>query len=194
MTHDESTRPAGSGPYDRRGFLRSTAGGAAAIAVASLLPTGCARDYPQADADGVTLRALNEKEYAAARAAAEALLDGVPVAPAAVAAAIDTELAAAGEPILTDLKTVLSLVEQLTFLAGYGRRFSALLPRQRIDVLDNWARSRFKLRRGAYQALQGFVRYFAYIEDSTRVLTGFEGPWPERMDLPVDPIDFGAVE
>ena len=63
---------------DRRGFLRGSVGGVAAVAVASALPAGCARDYPQSVEDGVTLRALTAKEYAVARAAAEALLAGVP--------------------------------------------------------------------------------------------------------------------
>jgi len=178
---------------DRRGFLRATAGGAAAIAAASLVPAGCARDYPQAEQDGATLVALTPKQYATARAAAEAVLPGVPVDPGTVAAAIDAELARVGEPIRTDLSTVLTLIEHLTPLGGYARPFTALPAADRLDYLDTWAHSRFALRRAAYQALQGFVRYFAYIEDATRPLTGFEGPWPERVTLAVTPVDFGEV-
>src|SRR4051812_35553995 len=71
--------------YDRRGFLRTTAGGGAAIVIASLLPAGCSTDYPQAATDGWKLHALTDKEYAIARAAAEAMLIGVPVTIASVA-------------------------------------------------------------------------------------------------------------
>jgi hypothetical protein len=184
------TRPA---VLDRRGFLRASAGGAAAVALASALPAGCARSYPQAAADGHVLRALSDKEYAVARAAAEALLVGVPVAPAAVAAAIDDELAAAGEPVRGDMKSAFALLEHLTFLDGQPRRFTALPPARRLRVLRGWARSRFVLRRGAYQAVRGFVYYFAFIRDETRAITRFPGTWPERFTLPVPPVDFGEI-
>jgi hypothetical protein len=177
----------------RRSFLRSAAGGSAAVAAAALLPAGCARQYPQAAAAGVTLRALSEKQYAVARAAAEALVVGVPVSPDAIAAGLDAELAIAGEPVLSDMRTVLSLMEHGTVLALRPRRFTALTPAARRAVLDNWATSRFNLRRAAYQALRGFIIYFAWIDDATRPLTGFAGPWPELVELPVYPVDFGGV-
>jgi hypothetical protein len=182
-----------SPPLSRRGFLRSTAGGTVAIAAASVIPAGCGRDYPQADGDGVALRALTPKEYAVARAAAEALLPGVPVSPHAVAAAIDGELALVGDPVRADMKTVLRLVEHLTLLGGHVGRFTALDPGQRRANLRSWARSRFALRRGAYQAVRGFVTYFAYTQDETRSITRFPGPWPEQTSIPAYPVDFGEV-
>jgi hypothetical protein len=178
---------------DRRGFLRNSAGGVAAAAFASLLPAGCARDYPQARRDGVTLASLTDKEYAITRAAAEAMLVDVPVSPAVVAAAIDAELAAAGDPMRADFKSVLGLLEHLTFLGLKRRPFTALTREQRLAYLEGWGRSRFKLRRGAYQALHGFVFFFAYIRDETRQLTGFPGPWPERVAIPATPVDFGGI-
>ena len=179
---------------NRRGFLRATAGGATAAALASLVPAGCAEDYPQAGADDVALQALTPKEYAVARAAAEALLAGVPVEPAAVAAAIDANLAAVGDPIRADMKTVLSLLEHLTLLGGRMRRFTALDPEARLAYLGTWARSRFALRRAAFQAVHAFVYFFTYSQDATRPITGFEGPWPERgVPIPAYPVDFGEV-
>lgn len=183
----------GAAGLDRRGFLRGTAGGAAAVALASILPAGCAEDYPQAGEDGVTLKALTPKEYAVARAAAEALLAGCPVAPRDVAAAIDAELAMAGDPMRKDFKSALSLIEHLTFLSGQRQRFTISEPEQRLAYLRDWSRSRFTLRRGAYQALHGFVAYFAYIRNETRALTGFAGPWPERVSIPATPVDFGEI-
>lgn len=179
---------------DRRGFLRRTAGGATAIAVVSLLPAGCTRDYPQAVGDSYTLKSLTDKEYATARAAAEALLVGVPVTASSVAQAMDRELHAVGEPVRGDMKTVLNLIQHATLLGGHGRRFTALSPAERLAYLQTWAHSRFDLRRAAYQALKGFVVYFAYIQESTRVLTHFEGTWPERgVPIPAYPVDFGEV-
>lgn len=178
---------------DRRGFLRAVAGGTAAIAAVSLLPAGCARDYPQARGDGVDLNSLTDKEYAVVRAAAEALLGSAPVSPDRVAAGIDRELAIAGDPARTDMKTVLGLIEHLTILGGHGKRFTALAPEQRLAYLRGWSRSRFKLRRAAFQALKSFVYYFGYIQDSTRPLTGFAGPWPERIAIPARPVDFGPI-
>ena len=180
-------------PLSRRGFLRSTAGGTAAISVAALLPAGCSRSYPQSDRDNAALKSLSPKEYAVARAAAEALLVGVPVSATTVAKRIDQELAWVGEPIRTDMKTVLSLTEHLTPLGGRVRRFTALTPEQRLAYMKTWRDSRFQLRRAAYQALKGFVYYFAYIDDATRSITRFPGPWPERVQLPVKPVDFGEI-
>lgn len=187
-----TTSPAGLPPtVDRRGFLRTTAGGSAAIALASLLPAGCAADYPQAA--GIALETLSAKEYAVALAAAEALLVDVPVDPADVARRIDYELARVGDPIREDMKTVLGLIEHLTFLGGRLRRFTALDPAARLENLRGWAHSRFNLRRGAFQAIRAFVYFFAYSEDATRPLTGFPGPWPERFSIPPRPVDFGEV-
>jgi hypothetical protein len=178
---------------DRRSFLRATAGGGAAILAASLLPAGCTADYPQASLDKHDLQSLTDKEYAVARAAAEAMLVGVPVTASSVATNIDRELAAVGEPVRSDMKTVLALIEHATILDFHAHRFTALRPEQRRRYLDTWAHSRFALRRAAYQALKSFVVYFAYIQDSTRTLTHFPGPWPERMKLPVYPVDFGEI-
>lgn len=192
----EPTHPTSGPPaplLSRRGFLRSTAGGGVAIAAASLLPTGCARDYPEAGGDERELAALSPKEYAVARAAAEALLVDVPVDPGVVAARIDGELALVGDPVRADMKTVFSLLEHLTFLDGRARPFTRLSPAQRRRYLEGWARSRFDLRRAAFQATRGFVYYFAYIDPATRPITGFRGPWPERISIPVDPIDYGEV-
>ena len=178
---------------DRRSFLRTSLGGGSAILLASLLPTGCARDYPQADGDGYAPQSLSAKEYAVARAAAEALLVGVPVTAASVAQGIDRELLVAGEPMRSDMRTVLTLIEHATPLGGRVRRFTALTPAERRRYLGGWSRSRFSLRRGAYQALKGFIVYFAYIQPETRPLTRFAGPWPERGQLPVVPVDFGEI-
>ncbi|HUF51116.1 MAG TPA: hypothetical protein VMN60_09800 [Longimicrobiales bacterium] len=178
---------------DRRGFLRTAAGGSAAVAVASLIPAGCAPAYPERAADGAALQSLTPKEYAVARAAAEALLVGVPAQPDAIATAIDRELVLAGEPMRTDMKTVLTLMEHGTALSFQRKRFTALSPARRRAVLDDWATSRFNLRRAAYGALRGFVVYFAYIDDATRPLTGFPGPWPEYVDIAVTPVDFGDI-
>ncbi|HEY0303694.1 MAG TPA: hypothetical protein VGC44_01920, partial [Longimicrobiales bacterium] len=160
---------------------------------ATLLPAGCARTYPQATRDNADLKALTPKEYAVARAAAEALLVGVPVSATTIAKRIDQELAWVGEPIRTDMKTVLTLTEHFTPLTGRVRRFTELEPEQRLAYMRSWRESRLQLRRAAYQALKGFVYYFAYIDDATRGLTGFAGPWPERAMFPVKPVDFGDI-
>ncbi len=179
---------------DRRGFLRSAAGGTVAVAVASLLPAGCSADYPQAAADGVTLATLSPKEYAVMRAAAEALLAGVPVQPKDVALAVDLELAAVGEPIVSDMKNVLRLIEHFTILGWHRRTFTELRPDERVRYLRGWATSRFAVRRAAYQALRGFVDYFAWIRPETRPLTGFRGPLAETVKIPpVRAVDFGDV-
>ena len=189
----ERDRSPDPGGISRRGFLRGVAGGTTAVAVAAVLPAGCSPDYPEQRGDGRTLVALSPKEYAVARAAAEALLEGVPVTPDSVAGSIDAELALAGEPMRTDMKTVLSLMEHGSLLSWRRKRFSALSAADRRKVLDDWATSRFNLRRAAFQALKGFIVFYAYIDDSTRPLTGFMGPWPERFALPIYDVDYGEI-
>jgi hypothetical protein len=186
--------PLDSGSLDRRGFLRQATGGTIAVAVASLLPAGCTADYPQAEADGTQLASLSVKEYAVVRAAAEAMLDGIPVAPAEIATSIDRELAAVGDPVRSDLKSVLRLIEHLTLLAGHRRMFTELRPAERMSYLRGWATSRLALRRGAYQAIRGFVQYFAWIRPETRKLTGFTGPLREYLPVAlVRTVDYGDV-
>lgn len=199
MLEDASLRPAARGApglppgIDRRGFLRNATGGGVAVALAALLPAGCSADYPQASTDRIELQSLTAKEYAIVRAAAEAMLDGVPVTPASVAAAIDRELAAVGDPVRADFRSVLGLIEHLTILRFHRRTFSELRAEERLRYLQDWARSRFALRRGAYRALAGFITYFAWIRDETRSLTGFPGPFPERVAIPATPVDFGEI-
>ena len=188
--HDEGAE---SGYPDRRAFLRSTAGGSIAIALATMLPAGCAADYPHATEDATDLHSLTEKEYAVTRAAAEVLLVGVPVEPKAVASRIDQELAIIGLPIRKDFKTVLGLVEHLTPLGGHVHRFTKLDPADRLSYLNTWGQSRFALRRAAFSALKGFIYYFAYIDPATRSITRFPGPWTERVKIPPRPVDFGII-
>ncbi|MEN8374251.1 MAG: twin-arginine translocation signal domain-containing protein [Gemmatimonadota bacterium] len=178
---------------NRRGFLRATAGGGAAIALAGALPPGTLEAYPAAQQDGTRLRALSAKQYAVARAAAEALLVDVPVEPALVARAVDADLAAVGDPIRADMRTVLTLLEHLTPLSGHLRRFTSLNLEDRRAYLLDWARSRLNLRRAAFQATRGFLFFNTYLREETWAVTGFEGPWPERFSFPVPPVDFGEI-
>lgn len=184
MPHEETRVP-----LDRRGFLRGMAGGGTALAVAGWLPRDDRR-YPAAPQ---RLEALTAKEYAVARAAAEAMLADVPVDPERVATELDRELALIGEPILADMKSVLRLLEHLTFLGGHVRRFTSLTPADRLDYLNGWATSRFNLRRAAFHAVRTLVQFIAYAEPSTRSVTGYQGTWPERFDYPAYPVDFGGV-
>ncbi len=178
----------------RRGFLRDVTGGAAMIAVASVLPPGRARDYPQAAQDGARLYALSARQYATARAAAEALLVEVPVPASRVAERIDREVALVGDPVRSDVRTVLTVLDHATILGGHLRPFTALSPAERRDYMRGWATSRFDLRRAVFQATRAFVYFYAYIDDATRRITGFEGPWPERFPgIPATPVDFGEV-
>ena len=181
--------PAG---IDRRGFLRSSAGGGLAIGLAALLP-GCGREAAAFGVSGVELRSLTPKEFAVARAAAEALLPGLPVEPAAIAERLDYELWAVGGAIEEDMRTVLQLLEHLTLLGGRLRRFTDLDPAERLAYLETWRDSRFNLRRAAFNAIRSFVYVFAYSDPAMWPATGFPGPWPGRIEVPVPPIDFGEI-
>lgn len=187
----DATQPLLPPGIDRRGFLRTTTGGTAALALATLIPAGCATDYPEAES--VELLSLSPKEFAVARAAAESLLAGMPVPPERIALRIDHELALVGEPVRGDFKTVLNLLEHLTPLGGRFRRFTALSPDARLSYLHGWRESRFVLRRAVFQAVKSFIFFFAYSDDATRPITGFEGPWTERFPIPAYLVDFGEI-
>jgi hypothetical protein len=187
-------RAAGPASLDRRGFLRSAAGGTIAVTVASMLPAGCSADYPQAAAANVELASLSPKEYAVVRAAAEAMLVDVPVTPDDIATAIDRELDAVGEPVRADMKNVLRLLEHFTILGLHRRTFTELNPDERLRYLRGWATSRLAIRRGAFQAVRGFVQYFAYIRPETRMITAFAGPLGEKVPVVVvRTVDYGGV-
>lgn len=176
---------------DRRGFLRSTAGGGLAIGMASLLP-GCGRDAAAVGASP-ELRSLTQKEFDVARGAADALLTGVPVDPTSIAQRLDYELWAVGGAIEEDMRTVLQLLEHLTLLGGRLRRFTELTPSERLAYLETWRDSRFNLRRAAFNAIRSFVYFFAYSDPVAWPATGFPGPWPGRIEIPVPPVDFGEI-
>ena len=175
----------------RRGFLRGVAGGGAAIALARWLPGGSAA--AQAGAGGGSSGAFTPKELATLRAAAEALLMDVPVDPSGVAATMDREVALMGEPIVTDFKTVLGLLEHLTILGGRLTRFTRLSPEARLAYLEGWGTSRFNLRRAAYHAVRTLVHFYGWADASTRPITGYTGTWPETRNLPAYPVDFGEI-
>ncbi|HSH45911.1 MAG TPA: twin-arginine translocation signal domain-containing protein [Longimicrobiales bacterium] len=177
-------------PYpDRRGFLRGVAGGGLALALAGWIPEE-AHAYARPRQG---LMAFTAKEHAVARAAAEALLMDAPVDPGYVADELDREAALMGEPIRSDLKTVLNLLEHLTILGGRFQRFTSLDPEARLAYLNGWATSRFNLRRAAFQGLRSLIHFIGWAEPETREITGFLGTWPDRFDYPAYPVDFGEI-
>jgi len=178
---------------DRRGFLRTGAGGAAAVLLASLLPGACSPGYADTTGQGEPLRSLSPREYAVALAAAEALLIGLPVEPARVATAMDRELSLVGGAIERDMKTVLTLLEHLTPLGLRLSPFSRLSPEARLRYLETWRDSRFSLRRAAFNAVRSFVYFYAYADPATWSITNFPGPWPGRVHIPATPVDFGEI-
>lgn len=145
------------------------------------------------DQVGAGPRALTRKEHAVVGAAAEALLVGVPVNASELADRVDAELALIGDPVLSDVKAVLGLLEHLTILGGRLRPFTRLDPAERLAYLQGWGTSRFNLRRASYQAIRTLVHFYGWSEDATRPLTGYQGTWPERRDIPAYPVDFGGV-
>ena len=192
---DAMAVPSGTLPpgIDRRGFLRSTAGGGLAIALASILP-GCNREAGAQGVRASDLRSLTLSEYETARAAAEALLVGGPdVDPGAIALRMDYELWAVGGAVEEDMRTVLQLLERLTPLGGRLRRFSQLDVEERLAYLHGWRNSRFNLRRASFNAIKSFVYFFAYSDPATWAYTGFPGTWPGRVRVAIPRIDFGEI-
>lgn len=171
----------------RRDFLRRAAGGTAALAVASWLPSGCA-GYQELvpEAQRANLQFFDEKELAIFQAVARRVVpdeEGWPsVDEVGVAMAIDEELASWRNepplaPVLDDLKLLLRLVEHGTWLDGHASRFTRLTPEAQDEVLASWDSSSIEVRQVGFQALKNLVMFAYYDDERTFARLSYAGPW-----------------
>lgn len=141
----------------------------ALVAIARLVARGC-RGYRIAPG-----RRLARREMAFLEAAAEALFPAGGAIPesgidARVAAYVDGLVDAQGPRNRTLMRALFFLMEHATLvfpapggLSGF-RRFTGLVPEQRLAVLEAWRASRFFFRRLAFTSLRAILNlgYFAH--------------------------------
>jgi hypothetical protein len=167
-------------PLSRRSFL--TLAGAAAAA--GLLPSGCSAERPawQRPPDGVALRNLSERQYAALAAAIARFVGGEGavwiaegrVAPAATADAwLGTQPALAG-PLAQGL-----LVLELGVwpVVAKLRPFTSLAAGAQDEVLDDLAASEWPLKRALWRGLRTIAYLTFYADPAVRPLIHHPGPF-----------------
>lgn len=170
-------------PISRRGFLARSAGGAAVLALGGGCFGGEEERYRAALAPGEQPSVLGVREYAVLKAVAERIVPGGEGRPGAaglgVAGRIDRELSFHGDPLRSDLRDALRLVEWWP-LATRLRRFSALAAPDQDAELAAAATSRFAWRRSAFQGLKFLSVFFYYTREETWPGIGYQGPWVPR--------------
>jgi len=183
------------GPWElsRRAFLQRTFASAAALAVPSVVLSGCRASYEADVPNDLRLQALAAWEFVVLQAAAGRLLAGAePLDPAAVAQRADAHLATVHDPAVRDgVRWVLRIVEYGTPLAGKLRPFSVLEAGAQDDVLRALATSRHLTPRTAFATVKLLACFFHYTRDETWEALGYDGPWVGRVPLPPYRVDYG---
>jgi len=164
---------------DRRGFLRLTAG----LAAAGLLPTGCGAAPPElAPGPGVRLEVLTPRSYAVLRAAslrllgprAAALVGAGAVDPAALADAWLAPLPALG----AQLHQGLLLLELAPWpLLPKLRPFTRLDDAGRDAVLHDLFTAQSDWKRALFKGLKSFACLTFYSAPPSRAITRYPGPF-----------------
>ena len=179
-------RPDLLGPIDRRTFLRATAGGTAALAVAALLPAGCG-GYPPVSG----LRLFTAKEFAVVDAMIATFVTPPAGAPSArevgIAAYLDRYLAAEAPLVQKQLKQALLLIEYGGFWWGpRRRRCTRMAPADRAQYLREWLDSDSAFRRQVAQTFRRAILNTYYTDERTWEAIGYEGPFvdPDESTVP----------
>lgn len=166
----------------RRSFLKRGLFGGALLALGGMgwLST---RDGLEVPLPKEGLLVFSPREYATIFALAEALIPPRPKFPPAdsvrVAFHADRALVRADPTAVDELKQLLGLFDNAVtglLFSGDGRPFSRLSRIERAEVLEDWANSRFALRRTGYQALRTLVLASYYANPATFRAVGYPGP------------------
>ena len=129
------------------------------------------------------LKCLSKQEYSILFAIAEVLLPENNPFPAAskiqVAYRVDAVLARAHTGVQTEIKQVLSLIENAaaaTLFDGHPRPFTRSLPTTQTTIIDNWRQSSLHIRRTAFKAISGLCNGVYYANSENYALVGYDGP------------------
>jgi len=170
--------------FDRRTFLRGSAGGLALFALGALLPAGCTR-YPK---PRPKLRFFTAKEYAilnllAARIlGVEGLERGGAEGGVDVAAKLDGIVLGWDADLRRQLRFALRVIEHGTYLFDLQRkRFTKLTVDEQDRYLAGWAASTLGARRVAFLAMKALVSLGYYADDWDGL--GYPGPWLGRVPV-----------
>lgn len=165
------------GPIDRRTFLRGTAGGAAALAAAALLPAGCG-GYPAV----ANLHTFTAKEFAVLRALVDTYLPPAERMASGrdldVAGYLDAYLAAESAMIRKQLKQALLLLEYGGLWYGpERRRCTRMSEAGRAAYLRGWSEAVSPFRRQVAQTFRRAAINVYYTDERAWGSIGYDGPF-----------------
>jgi len=164
---------------NRRKFLELSLAGSSALALASLLPAGCAR-YPAPPTD---LKVLSAKEYQVLRTIADRMIPRGGAFPAGaedanVAKLLDSFFAGDVESNKKQLKMALALFEHGPLFFNFKfSRFTGLPPQEQDEYMEGWAKSRLGFRRTIYMVLKKGIFMTFYSQPVSWSAIGYDGPW-----------------
>lgn len=175
-----------AGPMDRRTFLGATAGGAAALALASLLPAGCG-GYPAV----ANLRTFTAKEFAVL----QALVDTVVPAGGGNVSAREIDVAGYLDDAFHALPALMrKQLKQALLLLEYGglwygperRRLTRMSAAARETYVGGWLDSPAPFRRQVGQTFRRAIINAYYSDERAWRAIGYDGPFVEA-DTPASP-------
>lgn len=188
--------------FDRRQFLRRTAGLGATVGVMGLVGPACTPTIDPLPAVP-RLAAFSERQSRVLHALVEVALPGTDAVPGGLAlgvpASIDAALMRESELLRSQLGDALLLLEWAPQFSSRWRPFSYLDPADRLAVFEGFSRSWWTVKRTVYQAFKGLLAYHYTDMPEVWTLIGYDGPWVPSGGLGAvasgaDPADAAAAQ
>jgi hypothetical protein len=185
-----------SPPLSRRGFLRTSALGGAALAAGSgLLMQGCGGHYASLLPTTAKPFVLSEKELAVLHAFVDRVLPDAPGRPTArearIAERIDKELSFHQEKMQADMKNALFVVEHGGWAHFSPTRFTKRTPEEQDRYLERMTVGG-DIERQVMSQLKLIAIFFYYCDERTWASIHYEGP---MVKIPAPPeADSALVE
>lgn len=179
----------------RREFLRGALGLTAGALALSLPLAACApREVPVVPA---ARRFFSEKEWAVFDAASRRLLPAGPgrigAGEANVVDTADTLLAKAPPGLQADIKKLLNLFEDGSWLMGRFQPFTRMPDEAQDRYLAVWASSPVGLMRQGFVGLNRLASMLFYMNEASWKQIGYAGPWIGRYDFGLGPGNQGPM-
>ncbi|MHB8419346.1 MAG: gluconate 2-dehydrogenase subunit 3 family protein [Myxococcales bacterium] len=168
----------------RRGFLKRTLLGTAALAAAGGVPLALRRTRLRPLPPGLSLRFFTLEEYAIFAAVADRIVPKLaPDQPTAeelsVPAKADALLSRADPDTRRDFKQLLGLFDNALaslLLDGRATPFTRASPAEQDRALSRWRQSRLPLRRSGFQGLSRLASALYYSDARSYAGVGYPGP------------------
>lgn len=175
--------------FDRRQFLRGTAGLGALASMSAMLGAACTRTPPPA---GPTMEVFSSRQAAALAALVEAVLPTTPGLPGGlevgVLPSIDRALKPEAAAIKSRLGDALLFLEWSPQFSRHFKPFTALPAKDRLVWFRGFGTSRWIVPRAVHQGLKGLITFHWADVPAVWPALGYDGPWVGRPAEPAAPM------